>query len=345
TIRARQSLHDTLHNSRQQDSAWILGNGTAGVDNEDEEDGGEGGTSTTSISITASAVEARSTSDGPDKAAIAAVVDASNAQRGELGLVARPNTAAPTTTITASVAMGTSLATAQSNGAVERTTSGYNKKEHRQDIAGSSDVRSRSSYLTIWKLLLHMEILVCCLATLFHAGCTGAIEPTLPVNLADKYGLSSGQIGAMMVAFAVPSALFGPVFGWLSDNPRVLRRLQPFGRLGLIGIFTLLTAICLAMLALPENIPSVAVVLVFIGICTDGAVVPVMSAMGAFVHHKGWDCYAQLYALFNIAYSVAVIITPSISGVVLHAAGFKWTCAFLGLLLFFGLFVIMVPPL
>ena len=58
---------------------------------------------------------------------------------------------------------------------------------------------SRSSYLTMWKLLSEMPIAICCLAAVFHAGCTVAIEPILPIELADKYNLNSGKIGTVMI--------------------------------------------------------------------------------------------------------------------------------------------------
>ena len=98
------------------------------------------------------------------------------------------------------------------------------------------------------------------------------------------------------------------------------------------------------MLAVTNSIASIVVILVFIGIFTDGAIVPVMAAMGNHVHEKGWQCYAQLYALFNMSYSIAIIIAPTIASAVMNAVGFKWTYGILGLVLFAGFFVIMGPP-
>ncbi|KAJ1921322.1 hypothetical protein H4219_000638 [Mycoemilia scoparia] len=269
--------------------------------------------------------------------------DANRASADDVGS-SRIVTARPSISNEDAISVKSSTRNTDNEGKSAKDAQTDSKEKDGDGSEAADDIGGANSYLTIWKLLKEMPIVVCCLGAMFHAGCAGALEPVLPVELAQKYGMNSGRIGGMMVAFSVPGALFSPIFGWLSDNPKFLRMLAPFGRLGMIGLFTVLTAIVLALLATANNIASIVVVLVFIGIFTDGAVVPVIAAMGNHVHYKGWNCYAQLYALFNIAYSVAILITPTIGSVVLNAIGFKWTCGFLGLLLMGGFFLIMGPP-
>ncbi|KAJ1936271.1 hypothetical protein FBU59_005106, partial [Linderina macrospora] len=193
---------------------------------------------------------------------------------------------------------------------------------------------------TMWDLLKDWPILACCVATITVTGASGAFEPVLPIYLRDNFGLNPTLTSVVFIALVVPNAIMGPIAGRYTDNERVLAKLAPFGRFGFMIIGSLLTAVSVAFMGLPRNLPGLVINLVFCGLLNGVAAVPIMSTMGVRVHRMGGDAYAKVYALFNIAYSVGVIIIPTILPPILNAAGFAATMGVVAAILVFGAIIL-----
>ncbi|KAJ2340345.1 hypothetical protein GGH91_004203 [Coemansia sp. RSA 2671] len=58
----------------------------------------------------------------------------------------------------------------------------------------------------------------------------------------------------------------------------------------------------------------------------------------------GGDAYAKVYALFNIAYSVGVIIIPTVLPPLMNAVGFAATLGVVSAILVFGAIVLTIQP-
>ncbi|KAJ1846490.1 hypothetical protein LPJ73_004515 [Coemansia sp. RSA 2703] len=197
---------------------------------------------------------------------------------------------------------------------------------------------------TMWDLLKEWQILACCLATITVTGAAGAFEPTLPILLDEKYHLKSTIIGVVFIAIVIPNIIVGPVAGKITDNDRFLQYVAPYGRFGFIIIGSLLAAVAIACMGATRTLAGVIVDLVFVGFLAGFAAVPIMSAMGVHVHRMGGDAYAKVYALFNIAYSVGVIIIPTVLPPIMNAVGFAATMGIVASLLVFGAIILAIVP-
>ncbi|KAJ1937599.1 hypothetical protein EC988_007844 [Linderina pennispora] len=207
--------------------------------------------------------------------------------------------------------------------------------------AGEQPERRRT---TMWDLLKDWPILACCVATITVTGASGAFEPVLPIHLRNDFGLNEKLIGVVFIALVVPNAIVGPIAGRYTDDERVLNKLAPYGRFGFMIIGSILTAVSIAFIGLPRNLAGLVVNLVFCGLLNGVAAVPIMSTMGVRVHRLGGDAYAKVYALFNIAYSVGVIIIPTILPPIMNAIGFAGTMGVVAAILVFGAIILAIQP-
>ncbi|KAJ2727416.1 hypothetical protein IW152_006154, partial [Coemansia sp. BCRC 34962] len=175
---------------------------------------------------------------------------------------------------------------------------------------------------TMWDLLKEWPILVCCLATATVTGASGSFEPTLPIHMAEEYGSSPTIIGVVFIALVIPSMLTGIIAGRFTDDERILNYVAPYGRFAFMIVGSVLAAIAVACVGATRNIAGLVVSLAVVGFLCGVAAVPIMSTMGVHVYRMGGDAYAKVYALFNIAYSVGVIIIPTVLPPLMNAVGF-----------------------
>ncbi|KAJ1817312.1 hypothetical protein LPJ75_001752 [Coemansia sp. RSA 2598] len=197
---------------------------------------------------------------------------------------------------------------------------------------------------TMLDLLKEWPILACCLATVTVTGASGSFEPTLPIHLREKYNLNETIIGVVFIAIVVPSVVIGPLAGKFTDDERVLSRLAPYGRFAFIIVGSLAAAVAIACVGATHNLAGLVVNLVFVGALAGFAAVPIMSIMGVHVERMGGDAYAKVYALFNIAYSVGVIIIPTVLPPIMNAVGFAATMGIVAAILVFGAIILTISP-
>ncbi|KAJ2739059.1 hypothetical protein H4S06_006350, partial [Coemansia sp. BCRC 34490] len=213
-----------------------------------------------------------------------------------------------------------------------------------EDNGSDAAVAGEKRRTTMLDLLKEWPILACCVATITVTGASGSFEPTLPVHLVDKYNLNSTLIGVIFIALVIPNAVIGPLAGKYTDDERVLAKVAPYGRFGFMIIGSLLEAVAVACVGATSNIAGLVVNLVFVGMLGGIAAVPIMSTMGVHVHRMGGDAYAKVYALFNIAYSIGVIVIPTVLPPIMNAVGFAATMGVTAAILVFGAIILAIHP-
>ncbi|KAJ2502914.1 hypothetical protein GGH96_000650, partial [Coemansia sp. RSA 1972] len=178
---------------------------------------------------------------------------------------------------------------------------------------------------TMLDLLKEWPILACCIATISITGALGSFEPTLPIHMKDKYNSSIMVISVVFMAIVIPNVIIAPIAGKYTSDNRVLAKVAPYGRFAFMIGGSVLQAAVIACLGATTNIAGLVVNLVFIGLVGGIAAVPILSTMGEHVARMGGDAYAKVYALFNIAYSIGVIIIPTVLPPIMNAVGFAAT--------------------
>ncbi|KNE70504.1 multidrug resistance protein [Allomyces macrogynus ATCC 38327] len=176
--------------------------------------------------------------------------------------------------------------------------------------------------LSILSLLKGKPILLASLVTIVIGSIFAGLEPTLPVHLRNTYHLSPGAVGSVFISLIVPSMVTSTLAGIASDR---------IGGARVLVVGTLAMAIAAPLPALPGiSLPATIAALCVFGGTQGIAMTPVLPAMARYVASKGSTSYAAVYGIFNLAYSAAILLGPTVAGVLLAEFGFAIEMAAFG---------------
>jgi MFS family permease len=171
---------------------------------------------------------------------------------------------------------------------------------------------------SIFTFLFKPQVIVSTFAIMVGATVFSGIEPTLPLYLSTKFKLNASQIGLIWIAIVIPNMVSSMIAGTMSDR---------YGRKPVTAIGLFFFAFSSPTLALAPDLFSLIVALMMFGF--SGAIV-LTPALPEFSEESN-GLYAQAYALYNVAYSVGMMVGPLIGGY-LYELGFYWQMNIFGLL-------------
>ncbi|KAF9108740.1 hypothetical protein BGX27_008240 [Mortierella sp. AM989] len=167
---------------------------------------------------------------------------------------------------------------------------------------------------SFWKLIKNKRLFGCILVTACNAFAFSGAEPTVPLHLAKTFSLTSERIGLVFMAFSLPT-LTAPLSGALSDR---------FGAKVISTVSLLLCGGSITAAGLSQYSLSM-IIFLFTVIGTTGTAVltPVLGELSAVVRMIGTgDGFARAYAMFNMAFSIGVLVGPVVCGIVYERFGF-----------------------
>ncbi|CAG8498348.1 9129_t:CDS:2 [Paraglomus occultum] len=185
--------------------------------------------------------------------------------------------------------------------------------------------------LSLWSLVRNWDVSTVCVAVLMIASVFSGIEPILPIYLKERFNSDPTTIGFIYISVIIPT-IISPIVGSLS---------QKVGQWLLINAGMILLAIAAALIALPFALELIIVSLVLFGAAYSVASTPTLPLLGEFVAKNGGGAYGQVYALWNMAYSVGMLAGPVIGGVLLQYFGFFWAMMGFAITLFVTALFIM----
>lgn len=153
----------------------------------------------------------------------------------------------------------------------------------------------------------------------------GIVEPLLPEQLA-KFGVAPWLVALIFTTATIMYGLSAPLVSWTT-------KLVPVKRV--IAGGTICMALSLVLLGWAPNAFLAAAALCLLSISFAFALNPTSAELGKAVDRLGLTCYAAVYAVYNIAYSIGKMATGALATVVMQQLGFLNTlmCAALGLVL------------
>ncbi|KAG0221992.1 hypothetical protein BGW41_006274 [Actinomortierella wolfii] len=165
-----------------------------------------------------------------------------------------------------------------------------------------------------WQLLQNKRLVACIIVTACSSFVFSGAEPTVPLHLASKFHLSSEQIGLVFLAISLPT-ITGPISGAIADR---------LGAKVIVLVSLVLCAAGIALVGFFQDSLTLTVVL-FTGLGTTGTAVltPILGEISAVVRQSGSDSFARAYAMFNMAFSIGVLIGPVACGVIYERYGFQ----------------------
>jgi len=185
-------------------------------------------------------------------------------------------------------------------------------------------------------LLLDKSILVPALAIALAAFGWGIVEPLLPAYL-ERGGTSAASIGVVFTVSTIVYGLCAPLVAWTSEHYPI--RWVIVG--GVVGM-----AISLPMLSQLTGVIPIGLGLCVLSAAFAFTLNPTSAELGNAVDRRGLSCYAAVYAVYNIAYSVGMMTTDLLATIASAWMSFGQilTCAALALLVCVPLLLLKERP-
>ena len=157
-------------------------------------------------------------------------------------------------------------------------------------------------------LLLDKSVLVPALATALAAFGWGIAEPLLPLYL-ERGGAKAGEIGLIFTVAPIAYGLCAPLVAWTSERVAI-RWVIIFGVVGM--------ACSLAAISRFGSVVGVGCGLCVLSAAFAFTLNPASAELGNAVDRRSLSCYAAIYAVYNIAYSVGMMATNALAGTAAH---------------------------
>ncbi|CAG8460616.1 11940_t:CDS:2 [Funneliformis mosseae] len=174
---------------------------------------------------------------------------------------------------------------------------------------------------SILNFILDWNIITICFSIIVVGSVLAGIEPILPIYLRGKFDADASQIGLIFIAIAIPTFL-SPAVGYVSFY---------LGQRKTCGIGIILLGVATPLISLPNNLWMVWLPLLFFGAAFSIATTPSLPLLGHYVAQKGGGAYGQVYALWNMAYSIGMFVGPVISGLLVESFEFQNTLTIFGI--------------
>lgn len=214
-----------------------------------------------------------------------------------------------------------------------------NNHDQQQQISSSSSESASSAQsnsmapiahrISMINLLQDFQFLATFLSICIEAGTYSGVELVLSIHLSHHFKYSPYEIGLMFMALVLPDVLSAILIGPISDR---------YGRKNISAIGLALLGASLIILPFANETWSIAGALVLQGIGAAVAVTPNSPELAEIIDDMGSSDYAQVYALYNVAYSLGMLVGPTVAGALYDQFGFL-VCMFV----FAGLMFLWTP--
>ncbi|TCO62240.1 MFS transporter [Actinocrispum wychmicini] len=143
------------------------------------------------------------------------------------------------------------------------------------------------------------------IAVFLGASALSMLEPILPLDLADHQGAGPAAVGLVFGVATLANGAASPVIGALADRCRRVRLIA----LGLVASGGLLPC-----LLIPDSVVGTGAVLTVFAIAYGFILVPALPELATVAQRHGGGAYATVYAVFNISYSMGMVLGPVAGG-------------------------------
>ncbi len=193
--------------------------------------------------------------------------------------------------------------------------------------------RQTGPRVTLLMLLRDRRVLVTSGVIVVATGALTMLEPLLPLYLEQDRGISPGMIGVLFGVVSLAFALISPLAGGAADR----WGRQPVMLAGLVAL-----GLILPLLALPQTLIWIAVVLFLLGGVNALAISPSLPELADAVDAHGGHAYAMVYAIFNAAYAGGMMVGPVAGGVLFSTFNLGVTLLLTGIVMLVYAGVVLV---
>ncbi|XP_053701247.1 MFS-type transporter SLC18B1 [Synchiropus splendidus] len=198
---------------------------------------------------------------------------------------------------------------------------------------------------SFFRLLTHVKILLICYVIFTLSSSLGFLDATLSLFAMDKFNLSPGYVGLIMLGLSLPYCLGSPVMGYFTDKYPVLR-----------AWFVVIGGLCIALsfvllgpapfLGIPSQLWLLILMLSVIGFSLGMTAIPTFPEIITCAYEQGFQeglsTLGMVSGLFGAVWSLGMFYGPTVGGVITQHLGFEWAAAIQGALSLLAAFFLAV---
>ncbi|EPZ33298.1 MFS general substrate transporter [Rozella allomycis CSF55] len=177
-----------------------------------------------------------------------------------------------------------------------------------------SSISQKSS---IVRLISIPQIWIYGIAVLLGSCSFSAFEGIIAIYLKENFNLSEAETGYMFIAAIVPNIIVSTFVGHLSDK---------YDKYLIISIGMILHSLAAPLMMSCDSISTMIPAMSFFGASASVFNTPSMPEMAAIVHRYGFQASnAQVYAIYNMCYSLGMLLAPIIAAYIKISFGSFWS--------------------
>uniref|UniRef100_A0A7N6BBY6 Major facilitator superfamily (MFS) profile domain-containing protein n=1 Tax=Anabas testudineus TaxID=64144 RepID=A0A7N6BBY6_ANATE len=190
---------------------------------------------------------------------------------------------------------------------------------------------------SFFRLLTHVKIVLICYVIFTLSAGLGFLDATLSLFAIEKFNLSPGYVGLIMLGLSLPYCLASPLMGYFTDKYPVTRSwfMVTGGMATAIG-FCLLGPV--PFLHIPSQLWLLVVMLGLIGFSLGMTALPTFPEIITCAFERGFDdglsTLGMVSGLFGAVWSLGMFYGPIVGGLITQHLSFEWAAAVQGGLAF-----------
>ncbi|TDG99101.1 hypothetical protein EPR50_G00207360 [Perca flavescens] len=205
---------------------------------------------------------------------------------------------------------------------------------------------------SFFRLLTKVKIVMICYVIFTLSAGLGFLDATLSLFAMERFTLSSGYVGLIMLGLSLPYCLASPLIGYFTDK-------YPTTRSWFMVIGGVATAIGFSMLGpvpflhIPSNLWLLIIMLGVIGFSLGMTAIPTFPEIITCAKEQGYEeglsTLGMVSGLFGAVWSMGMFYGPIVGGLITQHLSFEWAAAVQGGLallgaLFLAVYYLCHPP-
>ncbi|XP_069016729.1 MFS-type transporter SLC18B1 [Embiotoca jacksoni] len=209
-------------------------------------------------------------------------------------------------------------------------------------------VEANPSKDSFFRLLTHGKIVLICYVIFTLSAGLGFLDASLSLFAIDRFGLSAGYVGLIMLGLSLPYCLGSPVMGYFADK-------YPSVRFSFMVAGGLITAVAFCLLGpapflhVPSQLWLLVLMLGLIGFSLGLTAIPTFPEIITCAYEHGFEeglsTLGMVSGLFGAVWSTGMFYGPIMGGLITQHLSFEWAAVVQGALAFLGAFLLAVYSL
>ncbi|XP_072545451.1 MFS-type transporter SLC18B1 [Salminus brasiliensis] len=196
--------------------------------------------------------------------------------------------------------------------------------------------------VSFFRLCSQVKIMLICFVVFTLSSGIGFLDATLSLFAMEKFSLSTGSVGLLMIGVSLPYGAASPLFGIISDKyPSIRRWMMVVGGMATAVSFCLLGPV--PIFHIRSQLWLTVVMLVVIGFSLCMTCIPTFTEMLLCAREndfeEGLSTLGLVSGLFSAVWSAGMFFGPTVGGYITQKLNFEWSAGVQGALAFLAAFL------